>query len=268
MATITKAQGKDGHETLSMQQLKSKIDWLKTSVQLANATLKISNRYTNCASDREQMLSINFELDSKTYDKLNQPVKQYNQLQKFVQRKQIHSAIGQLYEFFTNYLHDVINEISEYNPQKMLVLLKDEHCSNITLNMSQIKSATTITDIQKQVLKMYFDKLQATQHTQDLYSKLVSHTGITIQSQIKWQGIGFMTFRNLLVHNKGRVSDDFEKNYKGIIHESYRAKIAEGKELPLEMEILNDACKAIYTLCKSIDSQLIEKDLVKSRLVK
>lgn len=262
------SKSKEGHETLSMQQLKSKIDWLKTSVQLANATLKICNRYTMCANDREQILNINFELDSKIYDKLNQPVKQYDQLQKFVQHKQIHSAMGQLYEFFTNYLHDIINEISKYRPQTILTLLKDEHCNNITLTMAQIKASTTITDIKKQVLDIYFEKLQSTQHTQDLYNKLISHTGITISSQVQWRGMGFMTFRNLLVHNRGYISDDFEKKYKGIIHESFRSKIATGKELPLEMEILNDACDAIYTLCKSIDNQLMEKDLVKSRLVK
>lgn len=256
------------HESTSLQQLRDKVDWLKTSVQLANATLRISNRYTNCAANREQLLYENFELDKKNYDKLNQPIKQYNQLQKFVQRKQIHSAIGQLYEFFTNYLREIIEEIRKYHPQKMLTLLNDEQCSNITLNMAQIKGLSSINDIQKCVLELYFDKLQNTQHTQDLYNKIVSHAGLTINSSIKWRGLGYMTFRNLLVHGKGVVSEDFEQRYKGIINEAYRDKIVVGHELPLEMEILNDACNAVVNLCKSIDKQLIEKDLIKSRLVK
>lgn len=256
------------HESTSLQQLRDKIDWLKTSVQLANATLKISNRYTNCAKDREQLLHDNFELDKTIYDKLNQPVKQYDKLEKFVQRKQIHSAMGQLYEFFTNYLHDIINEIRKYHPQKMLNILKDEQCNSISLSMSQIKSMTTIDDVRKCVLESYFDKLQSTQHTQELYDKLVKHTDLIVNSSIKWRALGFMTFRNLLVHNKGIIDGHFEQNYKGILPETFRDKIIAGQELPLEMKILNDACNAVVNLCKSIDTQLIEKDLVKSRLVK
>lgn len=256
------------HESTSLQQLRDKVDWLKTSVQLANATLRISNRYTSCAGNREQLLHENFELDKSIYDKLNQPVKQYDKLEKFVQRKQIHSALGQLYEFFTNYLHDIINEIRTYHPQKMLSILKDEQCNNIIVTMPQIKCMTTIDDVRKRMLEAYFDKLQSTQHTQDLYDKLVKHTDLNVNSSIKWRALGFMTFRNLLVHNKGLIDDHFAQNYKGIVPETFRDKIIVGQELPLEMKILNDACNAIVNLCKSIDKQLIEKELIKSRLVK
>lgn len=256
------------HESTSLQQLRDKIGWLTTSVQLAIAALKMCNRYTKHAKDQEQMLYENFELDPTIYDKLNQPVKQYEPLEILVQHKQVHAALGQLYEFFSNYLHDIVDEIKKYKPENMLHLLTKKQLKEFSLALPQIQALGSVERIQNAVLEQYFCKLHQTQHTQDLFKKLITHTRITIDSHISWRCLGFLTLRNLLVHNKGILDASFVRDYKGVIEGPIMKKIITNKEVPLDIEVFQQACSAIFALCKEMDTQLISKDLIKSRLSK
>jgi hypothetical protein len=132
----------DFSETLSLQQYRDAINFLKIHIQLLDASLVQTSKILKGSPNQEAHIHTILNLDSGLYDCLNHPAKQQAALIRHSQKKNVEFAILRLFNLFTAYLQHITKEMFAKNPMlvvgKAVVNKNGDAKENLTMSYADI----------------------------------------------------------------------------------------------------------------------------------
>jgi len=196
--------------------------------------------------------------NSVTHDKLNHPTRTNGRIISYSRAKNAEYSIIELYSCFTEYMKNILGEMYKKEPIKIVQKIADENKDN-KLTFAEIVNLGDYSKISELMVLKVFRRLENERSTTLLLEKVLNHTKIKLDENIKKQSLMYLQMRHLYVHNRGIVDKLFVDEF-GELHQT---KV--GARLPSNFETINNAISIVLSLCDSIDKELIKENLVIKR---
>lgn len=152
-------------ESISLQQFRGAIDFLQTHIQLIDASLIISIRILKTHRDKNEQITKGLNVCKNKYTKLNHPIKQYPQIFRHTQKRNVEFAINKLFALFTEYMKNITSEMYKTNPhsivQKAVVNKKGEDKENLQMSFAEILRLGTKQSIDDEIVNRVFRVLKS-----------------------------------------------------------------------------------------------------------
>jgi hypothetical protein len=127
------------------------------------------------------------------------------------------------------------------------------------LTFMEIVNLGSFESIQEEMINRIFRKLEDERSTTKLLDKILNHTNIVIEGNLKTNALMYLEMRHLFIHNSGKSDKPFTDSYGSKI------QIKNDGKLPTNFEIITDGINAVSALVEKIDSFLISNDIVNRR---
>ena len=258
----------DFKESTSLQQFRGSIDFLQTHIQLIDASLINSIRTLKEHPDKSDHISKGLKVDTSKYTKLNHPVKQYSQIFRHTQKKNIEFSINKLFTHFTEYMKNITLEMYSAKPffiiQKAVVNKKGEDKENLQMNFAEILRLGSIENINNEMVHRVFRSIEELRSTTKLLERILNDTKITLTNKMKKDALMYLEMRHLFVHNKGVVDNKYATSYG----RDFNPELKVRNQLPKKFETFNKALNNIMNFVVHIDKELIRTGFIESRKFK
>lgn len=244
--------------TKSWQIFETKLRDLKQHTQLVDLSLALSQK--QCKSKIEEYCKIASALNAKpkSHLQLNLPntPQEISRVFAFSRMKLNEQAIIELYRLFTDYISNIIAEIFKKDPNKLLGALtnKDEK----SLYFHDIIRLGNYDAILEEMTKKIYRQFENTRSTPKLLDKIISITKINIPNEIKEEALLYLEIRHLIIHNYTKADSKFTK-----MNNANKVTInTSNNKISMNYQLANNATIAVFKLCKTIDDELITKNII------
>lgn len=248
-------------ETKAFQVFDGQLRTLKQHLQLVDISLALTNKM--CLANKESGWTIAKALntDEQTHPQLNMPCVQIDIQRTFASSriKFNEQAIIDLYRYFSNYIANIIEEFVRTNPMPLLDSVANN--KDNTLTFKEVLKAGSFDSIVTQMSQKIYRRFENERSTTNLLNKIISYSDIKINEAIKNESLIYLEIRHLIIHNNSKA----DTNFKGI--NNNLVAIKNGNKIALNYELTTKAINTVYTLCKEIDSKLIQKNMVCGRFI-
>lgn len=231
-------------ESKPLQQLRNKIEQEKQTLQIIDASLV--SLYKTVTKKTGKLASA-LGYDEKRYDQLHIDVSQGSRLMTQAKNSNYRAAIITLYSLWTDYMKGIVNLMYDVEPQKIAGKASGE------LKFSEIISLGSYDAIKGKITDHVFRSLESERSTSKLLDKILKHTDISLQPQIKTNALAYLEMRHLFIHSSGMADSSYVKNYGEVVK-----TCQEGKRLPRNYVTVAAAYAAVFLLCSEIDKLLID----------
>jgi len=194
-------------------------------------------------------------LDPKKYPTLNQPSKEHLRIFNYTRSKNVEFAVIDLFNAFTSYLKGITSEMYNHNPIQIAGKAQD----NGVLTFIEIVNLGSFENIQEEMVNRIFRKLEDERSTTKLLDKILSHTKIVIDENVKANALMYLEMRHLFIHNSGKADEKFTASY------GTKIQIKSDGKLPTNFEVISEGINAVSALIEKIDLFLIKNSLVNRR---
>lgn len=239
-------------ESKSYQKFRSKLEYIKQHLQLFDAAIKALSIALNSATDNTSSMTKVLELNVKTYDKLNHPVKEKDRVISYSRSKSAEYTILELYAAFTHYMQDITKEMYHKNPLKIVGKVD----ATVSLTYAEIIKLGSFEKVGELMVTDIFRKFENERSTVKLIDKILSHTKVSIPTSLKNEALMYLEMRHLIIHNKGKADSKFKSTY------GKRVKLKESEKLPTNFVMVSKAITRIQEFTQAIDVQLLKDDLI------
>lgn len=254
---MTKKQP-DFKETVALQKFRSRMEYIQQHLQIIDATLTKSSKFLSSYNPNTTNINIALGTDSVTHDKLNHPTRTNGRIISYSRGKNSEYSIIELYSCFTEYMKNILGEMYKKEPIKIVQKIADENKDN-KLTFAEIVQLGDYSKISELMVSKVFRKLENERSTTLLLEKVLNHTKIQLDENVKRQSLMYLQMRHLYIHNKGVADKIFVDEFGDII------QIRVGNKLPSNFTTINNAISIVSTLCDAIDKELIKENLVIKR---
>ena len=241
-------------ESKSYQRFRSKIKYINQNLQVFDASLKVLSENLKTETDDSKLITKTLKLPAKTYNELNQPVKEKDRLISYSRSKMAEYSILELFSAFTIYMRDITEEMYIKDPMKIVGKVN----SGSTMTYIEIIKLGDFDKIREKIVGEIFRKFENERSTIKLIDKLLSHTKVIIPDSLKEMSLMYLEMRHLFIHNKGKADDKFTNKY------GEHVKLRTGKKLPTNFKTVMAGIDTVNRFTNSIDEQLIKEDTLKS----
>lgn len=240
-------------ESKSFQLLRSRVEYLRQHLELLDAALTHTDNQLklDCLGTKQ----VSEVLNVPNHSSLNHPTTERKRLIRYSRSKNAEYSIIELYKYFTEYLRNILGEMYQENPQKMIGSLTGNR-EAISLTAYKIVELGSYEKISEYIVSEVFRRLENEKSTPKLLSKILDYADITIEQSVKDNALMYLEMRHLYIHNNGKADAKFKSKYDDII------KLNRNGKLPSTYTTTNAAIASIYELCQEIDSSLIEKQVL------
>lgn len=240
-------------ETLPFQRFRARLEYLQQHLQVVD--LAITKLATSTRQHHQNGGTILDALGVRNarYDRLRHPVTHDARVFNFSRSQNVSHAIISLYRFFAEYLHGVLSEIYAINP---LVAAGKAPGS---LQYAEIVKLGNFEAISEKIVANVFRKLENERSTLQLLEKILDHTGVNPDPEQKEEALMYLEMRHLFVHSHGLIDESFSARF------GHRMSARVGNKLPTKFRIAQAALRAIDTLLRDIDTQLIATNFARPR---
>lgn len=256
------------NESLSLQQFRSSVDFLQTHMPLIDASLVNSIRTLKNYDEKSDHLTAGLNVKPSKYNRLNHPVKQYPQIFRHTQKKNVEFAINKLFTFFTDYMKNITKEMYTKKPffiiQKAVVNKKDEDKENLQMTFAEILRLGSREHIHEEMVNRVFRSIEELRSTTKLLDRILNDTKINISKDMKRDALMYLEMRHLFIHNNGKADNKFATTYGKYFNPEVKAN----NLLPRKFETFNKALDKISKLVIHIDLELIRTEFLEERKFK
>ena len=252
----------DFKETIALQKFRSRIQYIQQHLQIIDASLSKTGRFLMKYRPSTTNINLAMSVDSSTHDKLNHPTNTNGRIIGYSRGKNAEYSIIELYSCFTEYMKNILGEMYKKEPIKIVQKMADENKDN-KLTFAEIVQLGDYSKISELMVSKVFRKLENERSTTLLLEKVLNYTKIKLDENFKKQSLMYLQMRHLFIHNKGIADKLFVEEFGDLV------QIKVGNKLPTNFATINNAMKVVFSLCDSIDKELIKDNLViKRELVK
>ena len=193
-----------------------------------------------------------------THRQLNIPNEKKDISRTFItSRNKLHEqAIIELYSEFSNYVASIISEIEHKHPKRFLSILS-ENCEN-GIKYKDIINIGTYNALIDEIAKRVFRTLENKKSTKDLLKAFIKNTNINISTELLEKALAYLEIRHLIIHNNTKADAKFKNMPK---HDIVSIN-SNNQKINLNFIVTNEAINVIFRLCKTIDDELMLKNLV------
>lgn len=155
-------------------------------------------------------------------------------------------------------MKNILGEMYKKEPMKIVQKIAEENKDN-KLTFAEIVNLGDYSKISGLMVTKVFRKLENERSTTLLLEKVLNHTKITLDDNLKNKALMYLQMRHLFIHNKGLVDKVFVDSF------GYLSKLKIGNKLPTNFDTINNALTIVFDLCGKIDCELIKNNLVSKR---
>ena len=228
--------------------------YLEAMDAAARVTSNLLGHVENIGKNIDEALPI----DCSNYSRLNHPARNRARIYNYCRAKNSHSAIVEIYGYFSEYMRDILKEI--YKKEPMQVVGKSQKLLNMTF--ADLARINTLGDLHEKMVEDVFRSLENERSTIKLIDKILSGTGVNLSDADKMSVLPYLEMRHLIIHNNGKIDDEFEGKYGAIL------KIKAGEKVPTVFPNAEAAIKSVRAFMRKIDCELVRMKLVTSNVVK
>ena len=246
-------------ESKSLQRFEGKLRSLKQYLQLMDLSLKLSNRFCNEKKDEGITIGEVLGATHNSHRQLNNPNSNREINRTFISaRKQLNEqAFVELHCLFSDYIANVISEIANCAPQRLVSILGNKDTRSI--KFSEIIVLSSYDAVINEMAKRVYRILENLRSTSEMMKKLIKITGINVDKGLLDEALIYIEVRHLIIHNDSIADEIFVQKDTNKLVPINRKKLA------LAYHCTNQATTTIYKLCKIIDEELIKKGLMPVR---
>ena len=252
------------NETKSFQRFEGLIRNLKQNLELFDVSLTLANK--ECEKKKEKVnipIAQALYSDIISHPELNHPNKPRDVNRTFTTARirLNEQAIVTLYKYFSDYLVNIIGEVIKVNNCKALLGLISD-AKNYSMTFGEIMRLSHMNSIIKEMANRVYRKLENERSTAKLLDKIIEVTKVAVDEDVKNKALLCLEIRHLIIHNNSKTDESFnEKN--SILGDFVGVK--KGDKIQLNFDLSKQAIRCVSELCRQIDNQLIETELVKGR---
>lgn len=239
-------------ESKPFQKFRDKLEMIYQHAQVVDAAFKIFERDLNKVTDQQEYITTVLGLSELSHPKLRQPIKEKNRLLAYSKSRSYEFAILEVFSGFTSYMKDITSEMFDSEPMKIVGKVSADSSS---LTYNEIIKLGSMDNIAERMVEDIFRKFENERSTTKLIDKVLSHTKILTDNNLKESAMMYLEMRHLFIHAKGKADDKFISKYSG-----FKLK-ADGK-LPTNFKTVTTAIKSVKNFAKDIDDKLLAKEIL------
>jgi len=157
-------------------------------------------------------------------------------------------------------MNNILSEMYQKDPINIVQKIAEENKEN-KLSFFDIVTLGDYEKISEEMVSRVFRKLENEKSTTKLLEKVLNHTGITLNEELKTEALMYLEMRHLFIHNRGLADKEFVNKFKNLVPPD----IKHGDKLQTNFPTISKAVKSVNNLCDSIDKELINGNLVLKR---
>lgn len=239
-------------ESKTHQRFRSRAEQLEMYLEAMDAaariTLNLLGKKLNEDKDIDEALPIKCE----NYTRLNHPTTHRKRIYNYCRSKNTHSAIVEVYGYFSEYMRDILKELFVKNP--MHVVGKSSKMINMTF--ADIARFSTLQEIHAKMVEDVFRSIENERSTINLIDKIISGTDADISEAEKEAVLPYLELRHLIVHNNCKIDRNFEEKYGA------KFSVKAGDRVPSKFSVADDAIDQISKFLKKLDAEFLKLNLV------
>lgn len=244
--------------TKSWQIFDGKMRNLKQHLQLMDLALTHAKRVCDSNKEKKETIAKALTRNPNMHLQLNIPnnSKEINRVIAFSRKKLNEQAFIELYRFFSDYLQNIIRELSHTTPNKLLEVINTNK-EDRALSFKELIELGNYNAIMEKMAHKVYRTLENQRNTPKLLDKILSIGNIQIEDQIKKEALLYLQIRHLIIHNNSKADDDFvNQNVNSVV------KINSDRSIPFTYSLANKAITTVFKLCKMVDDKLIEQGII------
>ena len=243
--------------TKSWQIFDGKMRNLKQHLQLMDLALTQAKKVCDSNKDKEKIIAEALTSKTKQYLQLNIPneAKEINRVVAFSRKKLNEQAFIELYRLFSDYLFNVIRDLSHTAPNKLLQVINTNN--DRALSFKELIELGNYNAILEKMAQKVYRILENQRSTPKLLEKILSVTNIHLDDEIQKEALLYLQIRHLIIHNNSKADDDFKNQ-----NDSDTVMIKSDSSISFTYSLTNKAITTVFKLCKMLDDKLIEKGIV------
>lgn len=248
---------KQFQETKAFQIFDGSIRNLNQHLQLMDRTLCLSHKQLK--GNACKTIATALGGNTTTHPQLNIPTKDLD-ISRTIATSRIkinEQAIIETYRHFSNYIKNLIEDFVHKDPMPLLRSVANNKENVVAFD--QIIRCGNFDNIIVKMADMIFRRFENERSTPKLLDKIINYTKITVEEDLKKKALLYLEIRHLIIHNNSKADEDFKIKSESII------TLKRDDKIPINFQLTHDAITVICALCKAIDNQLIEKDMVRKR---
>lgn len=242
-------------ESKTYQKFNSRVDYLRQHLQVIDASLKKTSQLLRDYNPKNTPIAGALGVSPSNYNRLNHPISRFNMIFSYTKGKNSEYAIIELFNAFSNYMNGILHEMYNHEPEKIIF----KAGGNKSISFKELKDFTTIDQMKQALVDKVFRSLENERSTVKLIDKIISHTSIIIDAQIKNNALLYLEMRHLFIHNNGLADDAFKTKFGALIN------ISSDNKLPKNFSTTSKGIIAVTKLVKEVDSKLIAGGNLQSR---
>ena len=242
----------------SWQSFDSRLKALKQHLQLSDLALTLANKKAARAAGNGKKIADVLGGSLNTHRQLNVPNEKKDIQRTFItSRNKLHEqAIIELYGEFSNYVANIITEIEYKQPKRFLAILSSN--SENGIKYKDIIQIGNYKDLLDEIAKRVFRTLENKRNTKKMLTDFIKNTNIIINSHVLDKALAYLELRHLIIHNNTKADAKFLNMPQHTIVSVNKRN----QKINLNFTVTNEAINAIFRLCKTIDDEVIAKNLI------
>ena len=231
---------------------------LKQHLQLSDLALTLANKKAISLAGNGKKVAEVLGGSLDTHRQLNIPNEKKDISRTFItSRNKLHEqGIIELYSEFSNYVACVIAEIEHKQPQRFLSILSENSENGIKYKeIIRIGNYNALID---EMAKRVFRTLENKRSTKDLLNVFIKNTKVDVADELLERALVYLEIRHLIIHNNTKADAKFNRMPQHDIVSINKSN----QKITLNFTVTNEAINVIYRLCKTIDDELIVKNLI------
>ncbi len=245
-------------ESRTHQRFRSRAQNLEMYLEAMDAAARVTSNLLGHAQNIKKNIDEALPIDCSNYSRLNHPAKKRARIYNYCRAKNSHSAIVEIYGYFSEYMRDILKEIYQKDP--MQVVGKSQKLLNMTF--ADLAKLNSLSDLHERMVEDVFRSLENERSTIKLIDKILAGTGVNLSDADKSLVLPYLEMRHLIIHNNGKVDSEFEGKYGAAL------KMKAGEKVPSVFPNAEAAIKSVRVFIKKIDAELIRMKLVTPSVVR
>lgn len=241
-------------ESKTHQRFRSRSEQLEMYLEAMDAAARVTSNLLGHANNAEKDIDNALPIDCSKYSRLNHPATHRARIYNYCRSKNTHSAIVELYTYFSEYMRDILQEIYKADP--MQVVGKSQKLLNLTF--AELAKYKTLDDLHKKMTEDVFRNIENERSTIKLIDKILHGTGAQINKADKDSILPYLEMRHLIIHNNGKIDAEFEGKY------GLALSLKAGDKVPSKFSNADTAIKNVSAFIKKMDSELTRMNLVRA----
>lgn len=244
-------------ESKTHQRFRSRSEQLEMYLEAMDAAARVTSNLLGHASNADKDIDEVLPIDCSKYSRLNHPASHRARIYNYCRAKNTHSAIVELYGYFSEYMRDILKEIYQKDPMQVV----GKSPKLLSMTFADLAKLNNIGELHTKMVEDVFRSLENERSITKLIDKMLNGTGAQVSQAEKDSVLPYLEMRHLIIHNNGKIDAEFEGKYGAAMN------LKAGDKVPSVFLNADSAIKSVSAFVKKIDGEFIRMNMVSANAV-